>query len=368
MKISFLFFLLLAFSPILFAQQSIDAIMELLPEEVDSYDESVAVYKIKMPFGKSNIILKQLPSVEDLERLISIDLVYTEFRRSVRFNQPKLNQHRLASLKKVMPSIFELENIQWNIIEQTGANNKVDAEKLFHGFVFNLAEELGAEDIEYIDDIVNKRLEIEDSTVLEVFNRNNWDKMLITADLTGSMSPYVAQILLWFKLNETDKKAKYFLFFNDGNLIPDEQKKVGKTGGLYASPAISYKEIESLAFKTIRNGDGGDWAENDIEALYNGIKDCPACQDVILIADNDSPVRDWRMMKLIKKPIRIILCGMDDYINPQYLNLARMTKGSIHTMEDDILDLMAMKEGQTVELYGRTYKIYKGQFVISNTK
>lgn len=364
MKTSFLILLLMAFQPLLSAQQSIDKIMELLPKEVDFYDATTADYKVVMPYAKSNISSKNLPKIEDLERLVSVDLVYTEFRRSERFNQPKLNRYRLESLKKVMPELFKLENVQWNIIEQTGADNQPDAEKLFHGFVFNLTEARGAEDIEYIEDVVNNQIEIEDSTVLNVFNRNKWDKMLITADLTGSMSPYVGQVLLWFKLNETDKKAKYFMFFNDGDLTPDEDKKVGKVGGLYASPATNYKDIENLAFKTIRNGDGGDWQENDIEALYNGIKNCPECQDIILIADNDSPIRDFSMTVMIKKPVRIILCGVDDYINPQYLNLAKATKGSVHTMEEDITNLMEMKEGETIEVKGKTYKIYKGNFVV----
>ncbi|NJN77076.1 MAG: hypothetical protein HC803_01075 [Saprospiraceae bacterium] len=211
MKTPFLIFLFIAFCSTLFSQQSIDEIMELPAEKVSFY-ETHSDYNITMPYAKSNISTKKLPTVEQLQRLVSIDLVYTEFRRSDKFSQPKLNRYRLESLKKAMPEIFVLENVKWNIIEQTGADNQADAEKLFHGFVFNIAAELGTEDIEYIDKIVNEREELDDSTVLEVFKRNNWDKMLITADLTGSMSPYIAQILLWFKLNETDKKRSISCF------------------------------------------------------------------------------------------------------------------------------------------------------------
>ncbi|MFK7949550.1 MAG: hypothetical protein AB8G11_18300 [Saprospiraceae bacterium] len=349
-----------------FAQQSIDAIMALKPDKIDYYDDSEIIYKIEMPYAKSSVQKQNLPTVEDLDRLISIDLVYTEFRRSERFSQPKLNKYRLQTLKKAIPEIFELEHITWNIIEQTGPTTMEEAKRLYHGFVFNISEERGSEEIEYIETIVNEENEEEiDSTVLTVFERNNWSEMLITADLTGSMSPYVAQVLLWFKLNNIDQRAKYFMFFNDGNSTPDEHKKVGKTGGLYQSPASDYETIEALAYQTIRAGDGGDWQENDVEALYFGIQNCPKCKDVILIADNDSPVRDWRMMKMIKRPVRVILCGVEDnYLNPQYLNLARITKGSIHTIEKDITDLMKINEGESIEVNGITYKIYKGNFVI----
>lgn len=360
------FVLLFMLVTILSAQQSIDDIMVLKPEKIDYYDDSENTFYIKMPYAKSIIDKQKLPTVEDLDRLISIDLVYTEFRRSERFSQPKLNRYRLQTLKKAMPEIFELENVTWNIIEQTGATTMEEAEKLYHGFVINIGEERGSEDIEYIETVVNEENEEEiDSTVLTVFERNQWSEMLITADLTGSMSPYIAQVLLWFKLNNIDQRAKYFMFFNDGNSTPDSQKKVGKTGGLYQSPASDYETIEALAYKTIRAGDGGDWEENDIEALYFGIQNCPDCKDVILIADNGSPIRDWRMMKMIKRPVRVILCGVEDeYLNPQYLNLARTTKGSVHTMEKDITDLMEINEGESIEVNGVTYKIYKGNFVI----
>lgn len=349
-----------------YSQQSIEEIMALKPEKIDYYDDSENEYYIKMPYAKSNIETKNLPTIDDLDRLVSIDLVYTEFRRSERFSQPKLNRYRLQRLKKVMPEIFELENVTWNIIEQTGPTTMEEAKRLYHGFVINIAEERGREEISYIERIVNEENEESiDSTVLTVFERNNWSEMLITADLTGSMSPYVAQVLLWFKLNNIDERAKYFMFFNDGNSTPDEQKKVGKTGGLYQSLATDYETIKDLAYKTIRSGDGGDWQENDIEALYFGIQNCPNCKDIILIADNGSPVRDWRMMTMIKRPIRVILCGVEnDSLNPQYLNLARMTKGSVHTMEQDITNLMKMNEGESIEVNGVTYEIYKGNFVI----
>ena len=347
------------------AQSTIDEIMKFLPQKVDFYDNTDDSLQIKMPYAKSTVESKKLPAPEDLSKIVSIDLVYTEFRRSDRFSQPKLNRYRLKTLQKVLPEVFELEDVQWNIIEQTGATDMEGAKELFHGFVFNFEEEYVSEEITYIKKIVSQSNEEKiDSTVLNIFERNDWSEMLITVDLTGSMSPYIAQVLLWFKLNNIDDKVKYFMFFNDGDDTPNDEKKVGKTGGLYQARANKYKDIESLAFETMRNGNGGDGEENDIEALYFGIQNCPDCKDIILIADNNSPVRDWRMMELIKKPVRVILCGTDDYpINPQYLNLAKITKGSIHTIEQDLVDLVNLNEGETIEIDGDEYIIYEGNFV-----
>ena len=41
----------------------------------------------------------------------------------------------------------------------------------------------------------------------------------------------------------------------------------------------------------------------------------------------------------------------------------RTTCGSVHTMEDDLTELMKMKEGETMEICGRLYKIKDGKFV-----
>ncbi len=364
-------FCLLILSQIGYSQESIDEIMKLRPVLSPVYEVGAFDYYVKMPYGKSEIIESNLPSIEDLKDLKSVDLIYTQFRRSADFNQPKLNRYRLENLKTEMSEIFDIENIQWNIVEQTTGNNKEEAAQLFHGFVFNLKvegeeKEVENEEVTYIENVLNGKPyeEFPDSIVLNVFERNDWNKMLIVADLTGSMSPYVAQVLLWFRLNESKDKAKHFLFFNDGNQIANEKKKVGKTGGLYAAPATNFKEIEALAYQTMRNGDGGDWPENDMEALLTGMRQCPECEDLVLIADNSALMRDWRMMQLVNKPIRVILCGVEDYVNPQYLNLVKQSKGSLHTIEEDLTTLMKLREGQTIDINDKTYRVQKGKFVI----
>jgi hypothetical protein len=347
------------------AQQHIDSIMRLVPIQVPQYAPPDGFYSVQMPFGKATITKKNLPDVEDLGRLVSVDLVYTSFKRSESFSQPALNRYRLESLRKAMPEIFAQQNVYWNIVEQTAGADKESAAKLFHGFVLNVEAPVGGSDIEYIQEIMNGNTveAFKDSTVLKVFERRDWDKMLVVADLTGSMSPYVAQVLLWLKLSDKDKKAKHFLFFNDGNLMNDSDKIIGKTGGLYSLPAKDYKSVEALAFRTIRNGNGGDDEENDIEAILAGLKDCPKCENIILIADNDADMRDVELMSGISMPVKVVLCGIKDgIINTQYLDLARATGGSIHTIEGDLMDLVKLNEGGMIEINDKVYQIKDGKF------
>ena len=90
--------------------------------------------------------------------------------------------------------------------------------------------------------------------------------------------------------------------------------------------------------KVKAKGNGGDPEENDVEAILKGIQKYPDFKNLILIADNNSCMRDYCLVKDIKVPVKVVLCGTYSGINPQYINLAYKTKGSIHTIEDDISD------------------------------
>ena len=207
---------------------------------------------------------------------------------------------------------------------------------------------------------------VSDSTIFKVLNRNpNWNKMLVVCDFTGSMSPYTAQLLVWHKLNiETNKqRIEYFTFFNDGDHKPDRQKRIGKTGGIYQSQAKNFKDIKDLAEKTMRAGYGGDTPENNIEALLEAIKKCENCEDIIMIADNFATPRDLSLLQNVDKPVRVILCGTYGGINTAYLDIVRQTKGSLHTIEDDILNLMDLNEGEEITIGNRLYQIKRGKFV-----
>jgi hypothetical protein len=302
-----------------------------------------------------------------------VTYVYSNFKKAKDFNQQELNRNRLLSLNENLPKLFDNEKIKWKSVEQTGVKTVKQAKNLFHGFVVYYRptptkESMKAEityfkkavstdltpntsaNIESIEGapIVEERkvefLDYEteagftfptgggytsksilkynygnlfrDTTVAAVLNRNkHWNKILITCDLTGSMSPYSAQLFVWYKLNFDEKRIQHFVFFNDGNYTPDHLKKAGKTGGIYYSKASSFEEVEKSALKCMSNGYGGDALENDIEALLKGFKHCVSCNDVILIADNWANMRDYKLIRQLDRPVRIILCGAQLGIN-----------------------------------------------------
>jgi antitoxin component YwqK of YwqJK toxin-antitoxin module len=195
-------------------------------------------------------------------------------------------------------------------------------------------------------------------------NKNKWEKQLIVMDITGSMYPYAQQVSTWLQLHfNSDSTQQYFVFFNDGDRKSDAEKKIGATGGTYFTAAKKVDDIIRTMNLAIKNGEGGDAQENVIEAILYGLKKVKNIQHVILIADNWAPVRDINLLPKVKVPVHVILCGVSNgmKINADYLNIAYKTKGSIHTIEEDI-DMAIQEKNKEFFINGNTYKLYNGKF------
>ena len=71
---------------------------------------------------------------------------------------------------------------------------------------------------------------------------------------------------------------------------------------------------------------------------------------------------DAKLLKNTTAHVRIILCGVRDYVNPRYLALARQHGFSLHTIEGDIEDLSKLLEGETIVIQGQQYLVTKDGF------
>ena len=203
-----------------------------------------------------------------------------------------------------------------------------------------------------------------DSLVMKVMERNkDWKKLLVVEDVTGSMMPFIADLLLWNALKGNLQNTQHFVFFNDGDQKEDFEKELGKTGGIYHTKPKNVDVLEEVMISAIAGGEGGDTPENDIEAIIEGIKKCPDCEEVVLIADNNATPRDLELLEQVTKPVHVVLCGIRYRPNPAHLLIAWKTKGSLHTIKEDITTLAGMQEGQSVTVMGKTFKIINGKFV-----
>ena len=202
---------------------------------------------------------------------------------------------------------------------------------------------------------------LRDSTVETLLHRNaNWNDMLVVCDATGSMSPYYSSLILWIKLQTHNTKVQGYSFFNDGNNKSDNEKKIGKTGGIYTCAGGDTENAVRKLLNCASNGGGGDMEENNLEAILEGIKAYPNCKDIVMIADGLAPVRDMELIAKINKPVRIIICSPIERFHPNYIEIAQKTKGSIHTLETDLDLSIAELEGKTFTLGSVVYKVERG--------
>ena len=253
---------------------------------------------------------------------------------------------------------------------QTDCHNEQKAKELFHGAVIDYKAVLKKDlkkKFDNISRIVYGKMGFFDSTVLRTLERNiHWDSMLVVIDWTGSMYVFGAQVLLWSKVNFHKDKILKFVFFNDGDQIPDKEKIIGKTGGIYSSPSNHLRYVMRTMQHVMFHGNGGDEEENDIEAILFAIQHYPHFKELVLIADSQSPMRDMLMATQIQVPVRIILCGLSKkkVIHSDYLRLAYLTGGSLHTMERDIYNFRKLSEGEIVHISNGIFQFSNGNFTL----
>ncbi|MCC6372327.1 MAG: hypothetical protein IT236_15090 [Bacteroidia bacterium] len=332
-------------------------------------NEAIKTVALKMKYGDSEIMNPEAASVlrEVGCNIISVEVVYTDYQKQD--VQDLLNRKRLTELFFLCPEVFTQSLTQWKYVEQLGYATEDDAKKLFHGIVIKYLKVPAytpATAATLLGDIKNPRSR--DTSFHHVFRKHiKFRDELVAVDFTGSMSPYYMQLLQWLYMNNNTRKLG-FSFFNDGDSTADHLKRMGNVGGVYLFKTNAVDTIAKHAYRCMAGGFGGDTPENNIEALLKGVKQYPECKEVVMLVDNWADMRDYSMMAEVKLPVKVIVCGTNCYgikspVNPQYLELARKTGGSISTMEEELEDLGKRREGDEVSLEGVTYVIRSGKFM-----
>ena len=394
------------------------------PERVGKYVRSAPGGKllvIPMDFAGDRADMSGAADSLANAQIARVDIVYTDYPKGK--DLTALNKRRLECLRRIAPDLFCAAGIEWRLVQQTDCATEAEARALFHGVTIlyrpqssraerikevaeierllgaapasavrekpaapittgrerTRAVELTTADVltsgEWtsapivpVFEVVESRTSLElritgqkiDSTVLKVMARNKWKGASVVCDLTGSMWPYTAQVVMWSKLTTKQDGARDWVFFNDGDMKPDRMKKIGSTGGIYSTKTGEYEKVKDLATKTMMAGGGGDCPENNIEALLIAQERNPR-SELVMVADNWAPIKDKVLMHKIESPVHVILCGVWGAVNMDYLDLARKTGGTLHTMETDLLRLAELNEGERFDLDGQRFIIRGGR-------
>jgi len=351
--------------------------------ETPSFNQEDSQDKVILENGYTKALIKNPYDWDPYNKHIvvtQIDVIYTKYPKNKDFwrtNYYDLLANRIKELFK-LDSTLNSSDFEWNIILQTDCNSEFEAKNMFHGISITYFEldDILEEDAEDIDEtpeqdstyFIKNTLKIQnfirsqggigDSLVYKVFDRHpEWDNALVIMDWTGSMYQYGAQAVLWHTLNFANSGIKNFVFFNDGDDTPDEKKKIGETGGVYFAQAKNIHRLTNTFYLVSKKGKGGDDPENDIEAIIRGINRFENFDELILIADNNSCMRDFQLIANLDVKVDIIVCGAKYGINPQYINLAYLTGGSIHTIEEDINHLTRLVRNKELKISNINYQL-----------
>ena len=215
-----------------------------------------------------------------------------------------------------------------------------------------------------IKEIATQQRQFHDSTAVEVLERMPWQSMCVVTDWTASMYSHDAMLIRWHLDRINAGRIGHLCLFNDGDGKYDDEKEIGLTGGIYhCGGADSLGLWQAITGATL-GGNGGDHRENVLEALLEGIWACPDCSEIVLVADNVAPIRDFSLLPEIDRPVRVVLFGVyKDGVNADYLNLAYRTHGSLHTRNHDVEDIGQLLLHGSLALEGQVYELREGNFV-----
>ena len=314
---------------------------------------------LKMNYGSGKILNpKSLINGERDKRPRVVDLVMTLYPSNLenwREDYKELIASRIESLIELDSAFYYDRNIKWNLILQDEAQNRYEAKKQIHGVVVHYLTLPTIKHQDRYNSILKKfeshvSAQVKGKKLFEAAKRNkeNWKNMLIITDCSGSMIPYGSEVLLWHMLRTDKDDISKFAFFNDGE---KESIEIGNAGGIHFIKIKDPRKIGRAIkhFTSLGFDKNTDHPENDLEAIIKSVKSSNSHDDVVVIVDNNSPVRDMELLDQITFPVRIVLCGVvNNNINPDYIKLAYHSKGSLHTVEEDIHKFKKNKDGDII--------------------
>ncbi|EAY26545.1 hypothetical protein [Microscilla marina] len=96
---------------------------------------------------------------------------------------------------------------------------------------------------------------------------------------------------------------------------------------------------------------------SDVLSIFRALKYQPSAKDIVLItANNHISAAEKKLFGKIKVPVKIIVVNVQK-IHPYYLDLAKATGGSVHTLKADITQFSKWVIGQIRVINGIKYKL-----------
>ncbi|TAD82960.1 MAG: hypothetical protein EAY75_15550 [Bacteroidetes bacterium] len=379
------------------AQPQVAAIMRKPPLRLPFYPMPTAGSRhtlLTMKFASNQWLDTSGLALLEGATVLAVDLVFTDY--PAHLDLVSLNTSRFKALFARLPMLANDPNIAFDVVRQMDGNTKEAAAGMMHGFVVHYRPAPQPTDVDDERYIVKMAVPprprpkppdgakpkvrhwdykyrstadatgmsdtgthyeppgMRDSAFYNSTKRQQWQQMVVVADVTGSMAPYNRDLLLWLQQHEKDNRLKAVVFFNDGDQKADRDKQLGRTGGIYAGRYNNIFDATGLMQQAKRHL-GGDFAENDLEALLAGEALCDDSSQLVLLADSWAPVRDLELVTRLKRPVRVVALGGNLGLHPDYVTIALVTGGSLHFLNQDISDFTELKAGKPMTIRQKTY-------------
>lgn len=198
--------------------------------------------------------------------------------------------------------------------------------------------------------------------ISKILSNNSLRSTVLVCDVTGSMDSYNDQTLAWLKprIAAADSSIHGIVLFND-----NKDHEINMLLGTHSFKPTTYESTAERFRFARKESNGFDVNENNIQALLRAQSDYPLAQSLIMINDNNEPW-DISMASQVTKPVHIIVCGPPAALEVAFLNLARMTKGSVHFNGRSYTGLDTYTEGMTLNVDNTTYSVQEHVFVRVN--
>jgi hypothetical protein len=312
-----------------------------------------------------------------------VDVVYTQYPRdTANWITPynRLMGERIRNLLALAPQLAD-STVRWVLTPQTAPRTATEAKTAFHGFVikYRMAyaglpkiDPVAAQEgnLDFVKRVIGG-YHFPDSVIYKAIVRHpEWQNKVVVLDWTGSMYPYGAQFVRWHRQFAQRNLVRALVLFNDGDDFVNggifRNKPIGQTGGIYTCDAANLEEVIATMEEAMMRGDGTEPTENNVEALLYAQKHYPGADRLIMVADNNSGMRDLELLPKLNKPVDIVLCGLSKRkpVNKQLMKIAWQTGGSLIAETDE---LKFSAPAQTippagVAFYGRTFVLKGGKF------
>jgi hypothetical protein len=194
---------------------------------------------------------------------------------------------------------------------------------------------------------------------------------VVVYDWTTAMHRHAVEAANWIRSNIDNPAILGYVFFTDTDIDGLPVARSGKAGAMYVTNTRDVEKLLEIMMRAARYGMANhDWEQNDLEAVLYAQEHFPEAEEIVLVADNKSSLRNLKLIKKINRPVHVFLCGttfvrpsQPDYdflpIKPDYLKLVNNTKGSMHVIENPRTNIAAPTE-ETLTINGKHYRFSRG--------